>query len=95
MDDDERRKELAEALKIVAVVAAVGVGLLLMTVVIPWLKRLFAGSLAAAVFISALGVGAYLISDYLVKKEVISGLHRLTAAKLILLAMVLIGAWFG
>ena len=95
MDDDERRKELAEALKIVAVVVAVGVGLLLMTVVIPWLKRLFAGSLAAAVFISVLGVGAYFISDYLVKKEVISGLHRLTAAKLILLAMVLIGAWFG
>lgn len=94
MDDEERKKEIADVLKITVIVAAAGLGLLLMTVVIPWLKRQFAGSLAAAMFISALGIGAYFLSDLLVKKEFIDRRARLTVARLILLAMILIGAWF-
>lgn len=95
IDEEERRQEIEDVLKITAAVVAAGIGLLLMTVVIPWFKRQFAGSLFMAVIISAFGVGAYFLSDMLVKKEIISPVYRLTLAKLILLAFVLIGAWFG
>ena len=95
IDTDERRQEIEDVLKITAIVVAAGIGLLLMTGVIPWFKRQFAGSLVMAVIISALGVGAYFLSDMLVKKEIITPVYRLTTAKIILLAFVLIGAWFG
>lgn len=93
IDEEERRQEIEDTLKIMAVVVAVGLGLLLMTVVIPWLKSLFAGTLVPALFISLLGIGAYFLSDLLVKKEVVASSMRLTLAKIILLAAVLIGSW--
>ena len=93
IDEEERRQEIEDTLKIMAVVVAVGLGLLLMTVVIPWLKSLFAGTLVPALFISLLGIGAYFLSDLLVKKEVVAPSMRLTLAKIILLVAVLIGSW--
>ncbi|SFC73311.1 hypothetical protein [Ruminococcus albus] len=93
ISEEERRKEIADTVRIMAVVVATGLGLLLMTYVIPWLKRQFAGSLVMTVIISVLGIGAYFLCDLLVKKDVIPAFLRLTLARIILLAAVLIGAW--
>lgn len=93
MDEEERKKEITEVLHITVVVVCAGAGLLLATWVIPWLKGQFAGSLAAAVVISAIGVAAYFLADKLFPERSMRFHARI--ARYILLGAVLFGAWLG